>query len=106
MIVIIKHFYETNTDDFAYFDALWKEQEYRMIFLPMQMNETRQASQISREITADPSKDILAIRFSSFIERNSIFRQIKNGIGFSYAGKTWYPLEVWVYQNGRGVIQN
>jgi hypothetical protein len=106
MIVIIKHFYETNAEDFAYFDSLWKEQEHRMIFLQMQLNETRQAAQISREINADPSKDILAIRFSTFIERNSIFRQIKNGIGFSYAGKTWYPTEVWVYENEREVIQS
>ena len=106
MIVIIKHFYDTNEDDFAYFDSIWREQEHRMIFLPMHQNESRQASYISKEINAYPSKDILAIRSSSFIERNSIFRQIKNGIGFTSAGKTWYPLEVWVYQNGRGIIQN
>ena len=108
MIVVIKHFYETNEQDFAYFESLWKEQEHRMIFLPMHLNETRQSLQISREILADPSKDILAIRFSSFIERNSIYRQIKNGIGFCYGncGNVWFPSEVWVYENEREVIPN
>ena len=84
MLVIVKHFYETNENDFAYFDVLWKEQENRMIFLPMHLNETRQAIQISKQIIADPSKDILAIRFSSFIERNSIFRQIKKNFDWVF----------------------
>lgn len=102
MIVVIKHFYETNAEDFAYFESLWKKEENRMIFLPVHLNETRQALQLSRDIIADPSKDILAIRFSSFIERNSIFRQIKNGTGFLYnnsGGTFWYPSEVWVYES-------
>ena len=68
-----------------------------MIFLPVNLNETQQAIYLSRAVISNPDKDILAIKTRTFIERNSIFRQIQNGVGFSYNGdKKWYPTEVWI----------
>jgi len=102
MIVTIKHFYETTQNDSEMFQITWSENENRMIYLPMHLNETQQSLHVLRDINANPNKDILAIRFSTFVERNSIFRQIKNGIGFDYnSGQKWYPSEIWIYENER-----
>ena len=98
MLVTIKHFYETTQDDSVNYQTLWRENEPRMIYLPIHLNETQQALYVSRTLISNPKKDILAIKMPSFIERNSIFRQIQNGLGFSYNnGVTWYPSEVWIY---------
>jgi hypothetical protein len=76
---------------------LCSENEDRMIYLPIHLNETQQALYVSRTLVSNPNKDILAIKMPPFIERNSIFRQIQNGVGFSYnGGRKWYPAEVWV----------
>ena len=99
MLVTIKHFYEDNHEDTLNYQNLWSENEDRMIHLPIHMNETQQALHISRTLISNPNpkKDILAIKMPPFIERNSIFRQIQNGVGFSYnGGKKWYPNEVWI----------
>ena len=99
MLVTIKHFYEDNHEDTLNYQNLWSENEDRMIHLPIHMNETQQALHISRTLISNPNpkKDILAIKMPPFIERNSIFRQIQNGVGFSYNGdKKWYPTEVWI----------
>ena len=98
MLVTIKYFYETDLDDHENYQMMWNDNEYRMIFLPMHLNETQQAIYLSRTLQSDPDKDILAIKTQSFIERNSIFRQIKNGLGFGYnRGAPWCPSEVWIY---------
>lgn len=98
MLVTIKHFYETTHDDSINYQVLWSENEHRMIYLPIHLNETQQALYVSRTLISNPNKDILAVKMPTFIERNSIFRQIQNGIGFGYNnGETWYPSEVWIY---------
>ena len=98
MIVTIKYFYETDQDDHINYPILWNENESRMIFLPVNLNETQQAVYLSRAVISNPDKDILAIKTRTFIERNSIFRQITNGLGFSYNnGTPWCPSEVWIY---------
>ena len=99
MLVTIHHFYETTPEDSVNYKILWIENESRMVHLPIQLNESQQSLHISRDIVANPHKDILAIRSSStFIDRNSIFRQIKNGLGFDFnGGKKWYPKEIWIY---------
>ena len=97
MLVTIKHFYETTQEDTLNYQILCSENEDRMIYLPIHLNETQQALYVSRTLISNPDKDILAIKMPPFIERNSIFRQIQNGVGFSYnGGKKWYPNEVWV----------
>ena len=102
MIVTIKHFYETTQEDSINFQILWSENENRMIYLPIHLNETQQSTYVSRSLITNPNKDILAVKMPSFIERNSIFRQIKNGIGFDYNnGESWYPSEIWIYENER-----
>ncbi len=102
MLVTIKHFYETTQEDTLNYQMLWNENDHRMIYLPIHLNESQQALHISLSLTLisnpNPKKDILAIKMPPFIERNSIFRQIQNGLGFSYNGdKKWYPSEVWIY---------
>jgi hypothetical protein len=98
MLVTIKHFYETTQHDSINFGNLWIENQHRMIYLPIHLNETQQSLYVSRTLISNPDKDILAIKMPTFIERNSIFRQIQNGLGFSYNnGDTWYPSEVWIY---------
>lgn len=98
MLVTIKYFYETTQDDSINYPVLWSENEHRMIYLPIHLNETQQALYVSRTLISNPSKDILAVKMPTFIERNSIFRQIQNGIGVGYNnGETWYPSEVWIY---------
>jgi len=100
MIVTIKHFFETSQNDSINYPIIWSENEYRMIYLPIHLNETQQARYVSRSLVSNPNKEILAIKMATFIERNSIFRQIKNGIGFDYSGgKKWYPHEIWIYEN-------
>ena len=97
MLVTIKHFYEITQEDTLKYQILCSENEDRMIYLPIHLNETQQALHISRTLVSNPNKDILAIKMPPFIERNSIFRQIQNGVGFSYnGGRKWYPVEVWV----------
>ena len=99
MLVTIKHFYETTQEDTLNYQMLWSENEPRMIYLPIHLNETQQALYVSRTLisNSNPKKDILAIKMPPFIERNSIFRQIQNGVGFSYSnGQKWYPKEVWI----------
>ena len=100
MLVTIKHFYEITQDDSINYQVLWSENEHRMIYLPIHLNETQQSLYVSRTLISNSNskKDILAIKMPTFIERNSIFRQIQNGLGFSYNnGDTWYPSEVWIY---------
>jgi len=97
MLVTIKHFYETTQEDTQNYQILCSENEARMIYLPIHLNETQQALYVSRTLVSNPNKDILAIKMPPFIERNSIFRQIQNGVGFTYnGGQKWYPAEVWV----------
>lgn len=97
MLVTIKHFYETTQEDSINYETTWIENETRMIYLPIHLNETQQALYVSRSLLSNPTKDILAIKMPPFIERNGIFRQIKNGVGFSYNGdQKWYPNEVWI----------
>ena len=102
MIVTIKHFYETTQEDSINYETTWIENETRMIYLPIHLNETQQALYVSRSLLSNPTKDILAIKMPTFVERNSIFRQIRNGIGFDYnSGQKWYPSEIWIYENER-----
>ena len=97
MIVTIKHFYETTQEETINYQILCSENETRIIYLPIHLNETQQALYVSRTLISNPNKDILAIKMPPFIERNGIFRQIQNGVGFSYnGGQKWYPKEVWI----------
>jgi hypothetical protein len=102
MLVTIKHFYETSQEDSVNYETTWIENENRMIYLPIHLNETQQTLYVSRNLLSNPNKDILAIKMPSFVERNSIFRQIRNGIGFEYNGdQKWYPSEIWIYETYR-----
>ena len=99
MIVTIKHFYETTQEETLNYQILCSENENRIIYLPIHLNETQQALFVSRSLlsNSNPNKEILAIKMPPFIERNGIFRQIQNGVGFSYSnGQKWYPKEVWI----------
>jgi hypothetical protein len=97
MIVNFKFFYEKTDANYNEYNKLWGENIDRMIFLPHELPLSKQTSSIINDIT--DNKDILAIRFCSYrtITHNIIVNNIMLGRGFTYAGKIWYPKEVWIY---------
>ena len=113
MIVIVKHFYDSENAQIDY-DYMWNANKDHFIILHQKLTPSLQLDRIKSDLLdniqnniendTEIDKNILAIRFPSpnFIKKNKIINNIFLGNGVMYdktTGNIWYPKEVWIYHN-------
>lgn len=98
MIITVKYFYDMDQNDTELYNKLWDENKDRIIMLQTHLNIQKRMFFLLNDIQENHEKDILALKFPSFLYSNYIIEEIRKNRGIKYDNnKLWYPNEIWIY---------